>query len=183
MRRRPLLIVLVAMLVPTAAWAGNVVVGDGTLSVRNGNGFVRLELDRGVVIGRIGAGKTSQVSLYGPKDDTCQTALVWELGEQLVGEVQLLTLDKVENTVACVYRGDELRFRLLGSDADVIRVQGENISLSAVGRGRGQIKGRFEVRADGSVRPDGTWSLNGAEYASLPDERQGFKLAATNPAD
>src|SRR4029078_4247215 len=51
MRRTAFILVLCALLVPAAAWAAPQVLGDGSLSVRNGDGMVRLDLDRGVVIG------------------------------------------------------------------------------------------------------------------------------------
>jgi len=89
----------------------------------------------------------------------------------------MLTIDG-EERFACVFRGENMRFRIAANDGDVVRLQGENIGLSAVGRGRGFIKGRSDLRPDGTSKPDGTWSLNGEPYASLPDERETFRLAA-----
>ena len=181
MRRTAYLIVLVLLLAPAAAWASRAVPGDGSLSVRNGDGTVRLDLDRGVVIGRIGAAKPGLI-LYGPKDVTCTTALVWDDRVQISGLLKLLKLDGIE-TEACVYSGVDLRFRLVGADASAIRLTGNDISLSAVGRGRGQIKGKPDVKqtlADESLA-DGTWSLNGEDYVSLPDEGRGFQLATVVP--
>jgi hypothetical protein len=119
--------------------------------------------------------------LYRPQDLTCTSALVWDDGTRVAGDPKLLVLDRAK-VDACVYRGDDLRFRLVGADAGSIRLQGD-MSLSAVGRGRGVIRGRNDVKqtlADESLS-DGTWSLNLGDYASLPDEAESFVLAAPVP--
>jgi hypothetical protein len=183
MRRTAAISVLIALLVPAAAWAGQAVLGDGTLSVRNGDGTVRLDLDRGVVIGRLGEGT---IQLFLADDPLCASPLVWNEGEPVVGVAELRTLDGVDDVPACIYKGEKgvsLRFRLLGSDATTIRIIGENISLSAVGRGKGTIRSRGDLRADGTPKPDGTWSVNGADYVSLPEKAQGFPLRAQNTGD
>jgi hypothetical protein len=179
MRRTAFLFVLVALLLPAAAWAGKTVLGDGTLSIRNGDGNVRLDLDRGVAIGRVGSGR---IELVSPKDTGCATPLVWDDGEQMLGIAEERTIDFETGVEVCVYRaakGRSLRFRLLGSEARSIRLVGQNISLSAVGRGKGWIEG-----SNSDLELDGTWSLNGADYVSLPTTRQGFQLVApNNPAE
>ena len=176
MRRTALLFVLVGVLLPAAAWAGKAVLGDGTLSVRNGDGSVRLDLDRGVAIGRLGSGR---IELIDPKDTGCASPLVWDDGEQMLGIAEERTIDAETGVEVCVYRGKSLRYRLLGSEARSIRLVGQNISMSAVGRGKGWIKG-----ANSDLELDGTWSLNGADYVSLPTTRQGFPLVApNNPAE
>jgi hypothetical protein len=183
MRRTAAILVLSALLVPAAAWAGKAVLGDGTLSVRNGDGTVRLDLDRGVVIGRVGEGA---IQLFLADDPACAAPLVWNEGEPVVGVAELRSLDGVDDVPVCIYRGERgasLRFRLLGSDAATIRIVGDNISLSAVGRGKGSIRSRGELRLDGTPKPDGTWSLNGADYVSLPEKAQGFPLRTQNPVD
>lgn len=167
MRRTALVSVLLALLLPAAAWAAKSVLGDGTLSVRSGDGTVRIDLDRGVAIGRIGSGR---IELVDPKDTGCATALVWDAGEQILGVAEERTVDAEK---LCVYRGLGLRFRLVGSDAKSIRLVGQNISLSAVGRGKGWIRGSAN-----DLDLDGTWSLNGEDYVSLPSARQGFALVA-----
>ena len=179
MRRTAVILLLLATIAPAAAWAGKAVLGDGTLSVRNGDGTVRLDLDRGVVVGRLGDGV---LQLFVPKDVACLTPLVWDEGVQVVGVAGPRALDGLDDVDACFYRGKNLRFRLLGSDAATIRLIGENISLSAVGRGKGMIRGG-ELRADGTIKPDGRWSLNGADYSSLPEKGQGFALRAPNPVE
>jgi hypothetical protein len=178
MRRTALIIVLCALFVPAAAWAAPRVLGDGTLSVRNGDGSVRLDLDRGVVIGRLGRGT---VELIGAADPGCTSALVWDDGEQIVGTFDTRTSVDGAVTVRCTYAGQNLRFRLLGSDAGTIRLIGDNISLSAVGRGRGQVKGQSSVLTPKRAVSDGTWSVNGEDYLSLPDDAQRFTLQAPVP--
>jgi hypothetical protein len=178
MRRTALIIMLCALLVPAAALAGPRVLGDGTLSVRNGDGLVRLDLDRGVVIGRLGKGT---VELVGAADPACASALVWDDGEQIVGQIDARTTVDGNVAVRCVYAGQNLRFRLLGSDSQTIRLIGDNISLSAVGRGRGQIKGQSSLLNAKRASTDGTWAKNGDDYASLPDEAERFVLQAPVP--
>jgi hypothetical protein len=175
MRRTAYVFVLLGLLLPAAAWAGKAVLGDGTLSVRNGDGNVRLDLDRGVAVGRIGSG---QIQLIDPKDTGCATPLVWDDGEQMLGIAEERTIDAETGVEVCVYRaakGRSLRFRLLGSEARSIRLFGQNISMSAVGRGKFWIKG-----SNNDFESDGTWSLNGADYVSLPTTRQSFPLVGPN---
>jgi hypothetical protein len=178
MRRTALISVLCALLLPVAAWAGPTVVGDGSLSVRNGDGTVRLDLNRGVVIGRLGSGT---VELMGAADQGCTSALVWNDGEQVVGAIVSRTTVDGNVVVRCVYAGQNLRFRLLGSDAETIRLIGDNISLSAVGRGRGQIRGQSSLLNPKRALTDGTYALNGDDYISLPDDTQRFPLQAPLP--
>jgi hypothetical protein len=168
MRKTALLTMLLAFLLPAAAWASAGLVGDGTLSVRNGDGVVRLDLDRGVAIGRVGVGR---IELIEPTELDCAALRVWDDGERALPFETLLTIDG-EERFACVFRGENMRFRIAANDGDVVRLQGENIGLSAVGRGAGFIKGKKDSKFDG------TWSLNGETYASLPDERETFRLAA-----
>jgi hypothetical protein len=175
MRRTALIVLLCALVVPAAAWAGPRVLGDGTLSVRNGDGVVRLDLDRGVVIGRIGNGK---IELIGAQDEACSEPLVWDDGEQILGEIQPRVAADGTVVVTCAYQGQNLRFRLLGSDAATFRLTGDNISVSAVGRGRGQIRGQSSLTTPKRALSDGTYSLNGDDYASLPDDFFRFTLQA-----
>jgi hypothetical protein len=168
MRKTALVTMLLALLLPAAAWAAAGLVSDGTLSVRNGDGLVRLDLDRGVAIGRVGFGR---IELIEPAELDCATLRVWDDGERALPFETLLMIDG-EERFACVFRGENMRFRIAAGDGDVVRLQGRNIGLSAVGIGSGFIKGRKDSRLDG------TWSLNGEAYTSLPDERETFRLAA-----
>jgi hypothetical protein len=172
MRRTALLIMLVCLALPAAALAAAAVPGDGTLSVRNGNGNVRLVLERGVAIGRIGEG---QLMVVDPRNNDCDTLLVWDDGERaqpIERAVVLPTRFDVE--LRCIFKGTNMRFRLSASDGNNLRITGTEIGLSAVGRGSGRVKGQ---PLDGA---DGTYAVNGDDYVSLPDEWKVFQLAAPN---
>jgi len=171
--KRPtaLLIVLSCLALPPAASARLAAVGDGTLSIRNGDGVLRLTLDRGVAIGRIGAGTLTVVD---PKNDDCDALLVWDDGERAVS-IPVIDEKALElREFRCVFKGTNLRFRLGGPDGSNLRIVGTEIGLSAVGTGTGRIKGRLLDLADG------TYAVNGEEYASLPDDWKVFQLAAPN---
>lgn len=176
MRRTALItVLLVLLLLPAAAWAARSTPGDGTLSVRSGDGQVRLVLERGVAIGRIASGS---LTIVDPKNADCTAPLVWDdtgaRAEPTEKVVVVPTTAEVE--LRCTFKGTNMRFRLAGADSGVVRLAGTNIGLSVVGRGSGRIKGSpFRLA-------DGTYSVNGEEYASLPDDWKGFQLAAANSA-
>lgn len=170
MRRTALLILLASLTLPAAALAARAATTDGTLSVRNGDGQVRLVLERGVAIGRIGFG---QLIVVDPASGDCGEPLVWEDGaraEPVVREVPLPT--KTERELRCIFTGIDMRFRLGGPEGSVVRISGTSISLSAVGQGSGRIRGLLFDTADG------TYSANGEVFASLPDDWKVFQLPA-----
>jgi hypothetical protein len=167
-------LLLFGLLVPATAWAVKGTPGDGTLSVRNGDGQIRLSLERGVAIGRIGDGTLTVID---PVTGDCDQPLVWDDGERaepITKEVVMPT--RIDIELRCIYKGDNMRFRLNGADADRLMFVGTSIGLSVVGKGTGRIKG------SPLGLPDGTYAVNGEEYASLPDDWKGFQLAAANPA-
>jgi hypothetical protein len=176
MRRTALVTVLLGLALPAASWAVPRTPGDGTLSVRNGDGQVRLVLDRGVAIGRIASGS---LTIVDPKNADCTAPLVWAddgtRAEPTEKVVVSPTTPDVE--LRCIFKGSNMRFRLAGLDSGAIRILGTKIGLSVVGRGSGRIKGSPLGLADGA------YSVNGDEYASLPDDWKGFQLAAPNSAD
>jgi hypothetical protein len=167
-RRTAFLSVLACLALPSAALAGVAPAGDGTLSVRNGDGQLRLTLERGVAIGRIGSGT---LTVHAPKNDDCATLLVWDDGER--AEPVPVVVDKVLE-LKCVFKGTNMRFRLGGPDGLDVRIVGSEIGLSAVGAGTGRIKGRLLDLADG------TYAVNGEEHVSLPDDWKVFQLAPPN---
>jgi hypothetical protein len=172
MRRTALLILLVCLALPAAALAAAAAPGDGTLSVRNGNGNVRLVLERGVAIGRIGDG---QLIVVDPKNNDCDALLVWDDGDRaqpIARAVVLPTRFDVE--LRCTFKGTNMRFRLGGPDGSNLRITGTEIGLSAVGKGSGRVKGQPLDAADG------TYAVNGEDYASLPDDWKVFQVAAPN---
>ena len=164
--RKPLLAVLVFLLaVPAAALA--VTSADGELSVDAGRGKVTVDA-RGGIIGRFTDGK---VSILDMTPDDVYVPVVF--GDELPTVV-------LPNG-AVVYRGTNVRFRLVGGRYRVF-VNAVGIDLSAVGNGL------VWLESDGSRTP-GTYSLEGddcqlarAKCKPLPELRTRFKLG-TGDAD
>lgn len=137
---------------------------EGTLSVRDGKAAIQLRI-RGAVIGRIARGQLSIT------DPVTATATVVVRGAERERDV---------NERTTVYSGADIRFRIVDEERFVVRLHGKGINFSAVGRG--------DVWLDGAGDPvdgiyfDGAFSVNGAPYRSIPDERTRFDLAAPPPA-
>jgi hypothetical protein len=169
MRRLLLVILLVCLAVPPAALALRSAPGDGTLAVRNGEGFVRLDIT-GAVIGRVDAGRLELVS---PRVDDCGDWAVWGADRTRIRSLR-------DGTTTCVFTvflstPQAIRFRVvLGLEETLVIRNGVGFSLSAVGQGSGFIKGAGNL--------DGVFSLNGDRFfRSLPDAGLGFTLGATLP--
>jgi hypothetical protein len=149
-----------------AATAGASATVNGTLSVAEGRGEVRIDL-RGSVLGRLGNGMLRVTDLT-PRD---------RFGEIVRGD------DLVEETIGprtAVYRGQGIRFRMLGG-AYRVTVRGRGIDLAAVGRGF--------VSLDGDPRAldeaTGLYSVTGVDCGiepllcePLPDEPARFTIGA-----
>ncbi len=156
MRRLLPILLLALVLVPVAGAVRPQAPGDGTLSVRNGEGDIRLLAVRGALVGRLGSG-VIEVEVEASRGDSCDELPIF--GET---KTELRKRKSPVGTVAlCVLRGAGIRFRLTGEQSSV-HVNGKDIDLSVVGKGGVMLKGR----GDGL---DGSYSLNGAEYQSLPD--------------
>jgi hypothetical protein len=168
MRRTLLICLLTAALLPAAALAGPAVAGEGTLSVRNGDGRLALIGFRGAIIGRVGVGRLTIVE---PRTGTCDTQLVW--AADTVRATILPGGELGEGRFACVYTGANMRFRLVGAQ-DEVRLRGRDIGASIVGRGTAIVEG------DGGLF-DGLYSLNGEDYRSLPDEATRLVLGPAVP--
>ena len=166
MRRTLLIAVLAALAVPAAALAAQAAPGDGTLSVREGEGTVQLEL-RGAILGRFGSGA---LWVDNPRAGHCDGPLVW--GADVEKPRFIVDQETGETTLRCVYTGLNIRFRLVGGDHDVTIVRGRDVSISAVGRGKGFLKGTGGLM-------DGSYALDARDYVSLPDE--GRKLTVGTP--
>lgn len=168
MRRLLLIILLVCLAAPSAALALRRAPGDGTLAVRNGDGFLRLDIT-GAVIGRLDTGRLELVS---PSVDDCDDWAVW-------GADRTRSRSLRDGTTTCVFavfpRTDEpIRFRLVLGARETLTIRnGSGFSLSAVGQGRGFIEGAGAF--------DGVVSLNGERFRSLPDAGLAFTLAANLP--
>lgn len=157
MRRTLLFTLLAALAVPAAALASQAAPGDGTLSVREGEGTVQLQL-RGAILGRIGSGS---LWIDDPKAGHCDGPLVW--GADVESTRAVFVNGEIE--LRCIYTGTNIRFRLVGGDHDISIVRGRDVAISAVGRGMAFLKGRGAFTG----LPDGTYSVDGRDYVSLPD--------------
>lgn len=155
MRRSFFLCALLALCLPVFASAEPRAAEDGTLSVRNATGKVRLlGPARGAVIGRC---------------DSCAFILrdvVDGDGSQPVVNGEEIANDPDDDGIDEAFQGTNVRFRLIGGRY-VLRIRGRGIDLSAVGTGTILIKGT-----------DGTFSLNGEEPRPLPAEWRRLRLAA-----
>jgi hypothetical protein len=166
--RRLLLTTVLACLVapPAAALAMRASVGDGTLAVRGAAGTLRLDIE-GAAVGRL---DTGQVEVIAQTIDDCRDLDVW-------GADRTRTRIKATGATSCLFtelldagNPQPIRFRLaLDAGTTLIIRSTAGLSLSAVGQGRGTIKGT-----------DGTYSLNGQRFVPLPDgDGASFRLAGT----
>lgn len=166
---RPLLLTAAAVLslattaVGTAARPGPV--EDGTLSVRDGRGTIMLRM-RGGVIGRFARGKLTVTET----DSGANTVIV--RGEED-------SFEKNERTT--VYTGNNIRYRIASERSIVVKLEATKINFSAVGRGAVWLDGRGDP--DNGIFFDGSYSLNGDAYKSLPDERFRVELKAAPAAE
>lgn len=133
---------------------------DGTLSVRDGRAMIQLRM-KGGLIGRFGQGKLTV------SDSPTDTNTVVVLGAERIRDL---------NERTTVYSGKNIRFRIADDDRIVVKIQGSKINLSAVGRGNGVLDGWGNPSA--GVYFDGSYSLNGDEYRSLPDRPTPIDLEA-----
>ena len=170
MRRLLCLALLTALVVPAAAYAAARAPGDGTLSVRDGEGVIQLNV-RGAIIGRFDSGT---LSVMRPKDD-CDSLQVWGATR----ERPVTNDDGVE--VECHFTGKNIRFRFVGGQ-HLIRIgraasPARDIDLSVIGRGFVTLRGTTSVQ-------DGQYSFNGEAFQSLPDPPRGqsFELRGPGPA-
>jgi hypothetical protein len=145
MRRILTLLLVCAFAAPVAAYARSTVPGDGSLSVRNGDGQVRL-LIRGAVIGKVEVGRLVVID---PGKD-CDALLVWETAAP---PREWTTTD---GETACTFIGADLRFRFVGG-LNELRVVGTGIHLSAVGKGSARLRGT-----------GGTYAVDAGKYVGLP---------------
>ena len=148
---------LAALAAPAVAVSARLDPADGTLSVTDGRGTFTVNA-RGGVIGSFTRGR---VIVTDPIDSDGTGAIVngddWHR-------------DRSDTTT--VYGGTHVRFRLIGGSFR-IRVIGVGVNLSVVGRGTVTLNGQ-------GTDDDGTYSINGATYAPVPDFAQ-FPLNASTP--
>jgi hypothetical protein len=164
---RGLLLVFIlsaSLLAAAAATAGRAPgAEDGTLTVRDGRGTIALKM-KGSIIGRLAKGT---VTITEPVD---QTATIIVRGAERT---------RYPNDLTTVYTGNNIRFRIADDRKLTLKLQGKGLNFSAVGRGDGWMDGLGDP-SDG-IFFDGSYSLNGGPYQSLPDERTKFELVLPPP--
>jgi hypothetical protein len=158
MRRLLTFAMLVALALPAASAARERTPSDGTLSVREGRGTLVVSA-RGGVIGSFAQGR---MTIVDPVDGD-------GTGPIITGDDW--SRDPNDTTTIC--GGKKVRFRLIGG-AFRIRITGRGINLSVVGKGTVTLKGA-------GTGDDGTFSVNGGDYATIPDTGVTFPLSATSP--
>jgi hypothetical protein len=159
--RKLLVLFLVLLVAPAAAFARPMPpppAANGTLSIREGRGVVQLNA-RGSITGRL----SGKIAITDPNPYDTKRPIVHGSSK---------TVYRSENTV--VYRGRNLRFRLIGTLFQV-RIEGRAIFMSAIGRGKGALDGDGDVEEN--IFYDGVWSLNDEPYRSIPDDPTSFELA------
>jgi len=161
MRKTFALFGLLALAIPVAGVAG-LRVGEGTLSVEDGQGRVTLQA-RGGVIGRLERGSVIIHDLS--PEDAYDPYVVGYDQLRLVGE------DGIR------YGGVGLRFRLIGGKYRIV-IEGRGIDLSVVAKGSGSI-------VAGQPGDPGVYSLDGADCRNvrasckpLPEVVRRFQLGA-----
>jgi hypothetical protein len=145
------------------ATAARPVAEDGTLTVRDGRGALLVRL-KGSVIGRLAKGTLTVT-------DSADGATI------IVRGADKPPRDVNDRTT--VYTGTNIRFRVADDKRVAVRLDGKGINFSAVGRGNGWMDGLGDP-ADG-IFFDGSYSLNGGPYHSIPDERTPFDLILSPP--
>jgi hypothetical protein len=168
MRRFFPLVLVMALLLPAAAWAATGTLGssrapgDGTLVVDNGNGNVVVRA-RGGILGRFDQGSVI-ISDLDPTDGRVPVVSGAETFRFLSGGRTL-------------YSGDDIRFRMIGGLFRV-QVNATGIDVSAVGRGTAVLD------ATGFTDFPGRFSLDGGQFHPLPGRATTYTLgqASSLPA-
>jgi hypothetical protein len=134
---------------------------DGTLSVRDGRATIQLRL-KGSLIGRLTKGQ-----IFVTDSPDAGTTIIVRGAES----------ERDVSNRTTVYSGRNIRFRIADDRRFVVKLAGKGLNFSAVGRGDGWMDGYGDPE-DG-VFFDGSYSLNGIDHPTLPNERTRFELAAT----
>lgn len=135
-------------------------VEDGTLSVRDGRATIQLRINGGL-IGRFANGRLTVT------EPARGNATVIVRGAERT---------RALNRRTTVYSGRNLRFRIADDSRLVVRIHASKVNFSAVGRGDGWLDGWGDPEA--GVYFDGSFSLNGEAYKSIPDVREPIDLVA-----
>jgi hypothetical protein len=133
---------------------------DGTLSIRDGRATMLLHV-KGSIIGRVTKGR---LTITDSSDN----------GATIVVRGAENAKDLTDKTT--VYSGTSIRFRIADDRKVSVRLSGRGLNFSVVGRGEGWIDGVGDPSA--GIFYDGSYSLNGDPYRSLPNEKTPLQLAA-----
>ncbi len=175
MRRLLLLSGVLALLAIPAGASAHWLAGsarDGTLVIRNGYGSVVIAGGKeangnpigadGALIGSIGRGR---VTLTDPGEA--------DIGDLKVAGCEHREVSDVGNSVTCT--GSKLRYRVIGGRFR-LKVSGDNIDMSVVGRGSVTMNGA-EIDLDGNlVYDDGQYQLNDQDWKPLPATKKTISL-------
>jgi hypothetical protein len=156
MRRLSVIFVLCsALLAPAAVLAATRAVGDGSLVVRNGSSLANVPVVAltitGSVIGHVDHGRIV-IDGGANNPDSARTP-------QITGAERCVTRDG-ETAQRC--SGDNFSFRAVGGHYTVL-LFGTGVNIVAVGSGSVRMAGLPDIPVG-----DGRYSLNGADFLSLP---------------
>jgi hypothetical protein len=151
--------------VPAAALAAPAATGDGSLVVQNGSApvgtpVVSLTIT-GSVIGRVDHGRiVIDTGVNGDAPDV--TGAEWRG-------------DSKFSDTAQVWRGQNFKFRAVAGKNMVVLVYGSGVDLVAIGKGTVRLAGLPDTTVG-----DGKYSLNGADFVSLPPTQTDKRAVASN---
>lgn len=166
MRKLALISCVVAVAAALAGLAGAAEPNVGVLSVVHGKGVVTMDL-RGNVLGRLTSGSI-RVTDATPGDRFAAYVVGRKLTQTRIGPQSVL------------YRGQGLRFRMLGGGYRVV-IRGVGIDVEAVGRGIVTLDGEPRIAGEST----GVYSLDGVDCelepqlcSPLPTEPERFILGS-----
>lgn len=161
MRKLLLFCALVAISAPAAALAGKRAPGDGTLQIRDGDGFVFVHV-RGAVLGRC---TDCTLTIDDPVLGDGTGAIVFGADQtpRQLTDTKTRYVNKAPRT--------DMRFRIIGGLSRVT-INGEGINLSVVGRGFAQ------VQADVTAIDAGAYAVDGGDFSPLPLAKTRIQLSA-----
>jgi len=166
MRRLSVILSLFSVIaVPAAALAAPTATGDGSLVVQNGSApvgtpVVQLTIT-GSVIGHVDHGKiVIDTGVNGDAPDV--TGAEWRG-------------DSTRSDTAQVWKGQNFKFRAVAGKNMVVLVYGSGVDLVAIGKGTVKLAGLPDVGVG-----DGKYSLNGADFLSLPGTQTDKRAIGSN---
>jgi hypothetical protein len=141
MRRLVVFLTLLVLAIPVAAVAAVRTPGDGTLSVRDLDGYIRVRATGGVI------GHCDQCSLF--LDEQVNADEIFPVVTGAKG-VDIGDGDLAKEK----YSGKDLRWKVIGGSFNVVVRNGSDVDLSVVGRGRVWVygtKGSYAINGGSSL--------------------------------